>query len=50
MWTTVSVYGATVTEVALPDALVIDVPLLASVYTVGAVVEGVKPLRARLTA
>jgi hypothetical protein len=48
MWTTVSVYGATVTELALPDALVIDVPLFARVYTVG-VPLAVKPFSASET-
>jgi len=42
-WTTVSEYGATVTELADPAALVIEVALLPSVYTVG-VPAGVKPL------
>jgi hypothetical protein len=48
MCTTEREYGATVTELALPDALVMLVALLARVYTVG-VPDGVNPLSLRLT-
>ena len=48
MWITVSEYGPTVTADALPGALVIEVALSASVYTVG-VPDGVNPLVVRAT-